>query len=89
MRAAPRSAHLSPAVGPRDGVRGAFEEHAARSGFDHAATPLAHPADRDGVRQAPCLREVVGHEEDRVAALEAGDECLDDTGGEGVEGAAG
>jgi hypothetical protein len=41
------------------------------------------------VSARPCLREVVGHEQDRIAALETGDERLDDTGGEGIEGAAG
>ena len=53
------------------------------------STTQPHPSLTQQTATVSARREVVGHEQDRVAALETGDERLDDTGGEGVVGAAG
>jgi hypothetical protein len=66
-----------------------IEDDIAGSSFHYTATTLAHPADRDGIGQAPGLGEIMGHHQDRIAPFETRDQRFDDLGSDRVERAAG
>ena len=76
-------------VGAGEGVRGRLKELLSRSILDESASVFLDPEEADVVGDAAGLSEVVGDDDDGVAAAEAGDHVFDDAAGEGVEGAAG
>ena len=75
-------------VGAGEGMFGRFKELLSGRVFDEAPGVFLDPEEADVVGDAAGLGEVVGDDDDGVAAAEAGDHVFDDAAGEGVEGAA-
>lgn len=66
-----------------------FEHLSAMAEFDQLPGPLPHPEKRRVVTDAPCLGEVMGNDDEGIAATQAHDEIFDHAGGKGIQRTAG